>query len=269
MSGNGREHARAVSADGREYDKLLDFSVALGCTLMSSGAEIYRVEESMRRLLNAYRLSTAEVFAIPSCVIVSVTAPDGRPITRMRRIPAHGTDMDLLERCNALCRSLCKQPMPIHEAQIMLEQLESTPRYASRQILLGYVIAPAFFAPMFGGGFPDACGAAIGGLAVGLATLYGRKLTGSNNFFRTAICSAIASLSSLSLVNLGLGRHVDIVTISVLMMLVPGLALTTAMREIMAGDTISGLSRIADAILIGGAIALGAAAGLAVGRLIS
>ena len=66
---------------------------------------------------------------------------------------------------------------------------------------------------------------------------------------------------------LGFGRSVDVVTISTLMVLVPGVALTNAMREIMAGDTISGLSRTADAILIGTAIALGSAVGLAIGRM--
>ncbi|MBQ9617908.1 MAG: threonine/serine exporter family protein [Oscillibacter sp.] len=244
-----------------EYDKLSELAVDLGCTLMSGGAEIYRVEESMRRLLNAYRLHTAEVFAIPSCVIVSVTAPDGHAITRMRRIPAHGTDMELLERCNALCRALCRQPMPLHEAQILLDRLRERPQYSPRRILVGYVIAPAFFAPLFGGGLYDALAAALGGFVVGLLTLHGQRITGSNSFFRTVVCSAAASLSALALVRLGIGQHADVVTISVLMMLVPGLALTNAMREIMAGDTVSGLSRIADTILTGGAIALGAAVG--------
>ena len=82
-----------------DYDKLLNLSVELGCRLMFSGAEIYRVEESVRRLLLAYGLDSPEVFAIPNCVIVSITTPQGHPITRMRRIAGHGTDIELLERC--------------------------------------------------------------------------------------------------------------------------------------------------------------------------
>ena len=77
------------------YDQLLNISVELGCQLMFSGAEIYRVEESVRRLLQAYGLESPEVFAIPNCVIVSVTTPAGHPITRMRRIASHGTDIQL------------------------------------------------------------------------------------------------------------------------------------------------------------------------------
>lgn len=249
-----------------DYDQLLNLSVELGCQLMSSGAEIYRVEESVRRLLQAYGLDSPEVFAIPNCVIVSITTPQGHPITRMRRIGGHGTDIELLERCNALCRQLCAHPPEIGKAQALLSALpEQTPRYPPRRVLLAYGIAPAFFSPIFGGCISDAMAAMLAGLSVGVCLLYGGRFIGSNSFFRTAICSVVASLMSLLLVHLGLGRSLDTVTISALMVLVPGVALTNAMREIMAGDIISGLCRAAESILTGTAIAIGAAIGLAIG----
>lgn len=252
-----------------DYDKLLNVSVELGCRLMSSGAEIYRVEESVRRLLQAYDLESPEVFAIPNCVIVSVTTPEGHPITRMRRIAGHGTDIELLERCNQLCRRLCAQPPPVDEAWELVSALsERTRQHAPWQMLLGYGIAPAFFAPLFGGGVRDLLCALLGGLGVGLCLLYGGRLLGSNGFFRTAVCSAVAALLSLLLVRLGLGESLDTVTISVLMLLVPGMALTNAMREIMAGDIVSGLSRAAESILTAAAIAIGSATGLAIGGML-
>ena len=270
MEQETRSEKRRMPERDAEYGKLLDFVAEFGAVLMSGGAEIYRVEESMRRLLHAYRLKTAEVFAIPSCVIVSATAPDGCAITRMRRVGAHGTDIELLERCNQLCRQLCKQPVPLKEARILLSALpDALPCYPLRRILLGYGIAPAFFAPLFGGGLSDALGAAVGGLAVGVCALYGGRFTGSNSFFRTAVCSAVGSLVSVLLARMGVGQSVDVVTISVLMMLAPGLALTNAMREMMGGDTISALTRIADAILTAGAIAIGTAVGLFAGQAIS
>ena len=47
-----------------------------------------------------------------------------------------------------------------------------------------------------------------------------------------------------------------------MMALVPGIALTNAMRDIMAGDMVSGISKAAEALLIGAAIALGTALSL-------
>ena len=98
-----------------DYDALLNMGTELGYQLMYSGAEIYRVEESVRRLLSAYGLQP-QVFAIPNCLIVSLNTPQGHPITQMRRIPAHGTDIELLERCNDLCRYLCREAPPREEA---------------------------------------------------------------------------------------------------------------------------------------------------------
>lgn len=250
-----------------DYDKLLNMATELGCRLMSSGAEIYRVEESIFRLLRAYGLEEPQVFAIPNALIVSVTTPQGHPITRMRRIPSHGTDIELLEQCNGLCRQLCAQVPPLDQAQEQVDALARNMRfYRPLQVLLGYGIAPAFFTPLFGGGVQDALCAFLCGLAVGACLLFGSKLMGSNGFFRTVICSAVASMLALVLTRMGLGQNVDTITIGVLMVLVPGVALTNAMREIMAGDIISGLSRMAEAILVATAIALGAAVGLGIGQ---
>jgi len=72
------------------------------------------------------------------------------------------------------------------------------------------------------------------------------------------VCSAL--ITSLAwLMGRTLGVHTDLVAIGTLMLLVPGMAVTNAMREIMAGDVISGLQRTAEVILVGAAIALGAA----------
>ena len=252
-----------------DSDKLLNLATELGCLLAESGAEISRVEESVYRLLQAYQGEDAQVFAIPSCLIVSLKGADGRPMTRMRRIGAHGTDIELLEACNALCRRLCRTVPPLDEARVLVKQLPAAcRRHRPATVLLGYAAAPAFFCPLFGGGFWDALSACFCGLVVGACLLFGGKWLGSNGFLRTLVCSGIASLLSLLLVRAGLGSNVDLVTIGVLMLLVPGVALTNAMRELVAGDTYSGLSRTAEAILIAMGIALGSAVGLGIGQIL-
>lgn len=249
-----------------DYNQLLNMGADLGRLLMTSGAEIYRTEESVSRLLTAYGLDP-QVFSIPTCLIVSINTPEGTPVTRMCRIPAHGTDMELLERCNALCRRLCREVPPLEEAQRLVAELDKRcKRFSARTVLLGYAAAPAFFALFFCGGIRDSLSAAVAGLAVGACVLFGRRFIGSNIFFRTVICSAVAALAALLLVRAGLGQTLDAITIGTLMVLVPGMALTNAMREIMAGDIVSGLSRTAETLLVATAIALGTALPLLMGQ---
>ena len=157
----------------------------------------------------------------------------------------------------------------LDEARELVRQLPAAcRRHRPATVLLGYAAAPAFFCPLFGGGFWDALSACFCGLVVGACLLFGGKWLGSNGFLRTLVCSGIASLLSLLLVRAGLGSNVDLVTIGVLMLLVPGVALTNAMRELVAGDTYSGLSRTAEAILIAMGIALGSAVGLGIGQIL-
>ena len=241
------------------YDQLLNLGAELGRRLMNSGAEIYRVEESVQRLLQAYG-QKAQVFAIPSCLIVSIETPEGHPITKMQRIGAHGTDIFLLEQCNDLCRKLCRDPIPVEEALAEVKKLDAAHRQMPESVvLLGYFAAAAFFALFFGGGLGDAISAGIAGLLAGVCVMNGRSYFGSNIFFRTFLSTSVGAFAALGLVRVGLGHNLWAVTIGTLMVLVPGMALTNAMREIMAGDIISGVTRTAEVILVATAIALGTA----------
>ena len=191
----------------------------MGRKLMESGAEIYRVEESVSRLLSAYGVQ-AQVFAIPNCLIVSVTALEGQPITQMYRIPAHGTDIELLERCNDLCRQLCREVPPLEEALARVEKLEAHRRQfpAAVVLLLGYMMASCFFSLFFGGSARDGVCAAFAGLAEGLCLLgFARSALGSNVFFRTVISSGAASFTALLLVQGGIGVSLWAATIGALM----------------------------------------------------
>ena len=232
-----------------DYDALLNMGTELGYQLMYSGAEIYRVEESVRRLLSAYGVQP-QVFAIPNCLIVSVNTPQGHPITRMRRIPPHGTDIELLERCNDLCRHLCREVPPLEQAKALVDALgRERHLYPGWVFLLGYAAASGFFAAFFGGDLLDSLYAAL-----------------CDGFIQTIFGAAIASLAALGLVSLTPSQNLDAITIGTLMVLVPGRALTNAMWEIMAGDIISGMHRTAEALLTAAAIALGVVVALAIGQ---
>ena len=99
-----------------DHDTLLDLASELGYRLAMSGAETYRIEESIQRVLAAYGISS-EVFAIPNCITISLCTPDGKSATRIRRIGFHGNDLDSVEKYNSLSRRICSQkpdPAVVH-----------------------------------------------------------------------------------------------------------------------------------------------------------
>ena len=69
-----------------DCDALLDIVCDIGCELLESGAETYRVEESVSRIVRAFAGMEASVFAVPTCVIVSITRTGGGSETKTRII---------------------------------------------------------------------------------------------------------------------------------------------------------------------------------------
>ena len=69
--------------------------------------------------------------------------------------------------------------------------------------------------------------------------------------------SALAAALALTAFRLGMPVHTDKVIIGALMLLVPGVALTNFMRDLMAEDFISGMLKLTEALLVAAAIALG------------
>lgn len=251
-----------------DYERLLTLSTELGYRLMLCGAEIYRVEESVQRILLAYGAENGEVFAIPNCIIAGLTTGEGHPMTRIRRVPTHGTDIERLELYNDLCRHLCTARPPLDE---FVRRMEETARrgreYGFAMRMGGYVLGAGVFALFFGGSWQDSLCAGLCGLALGLCLTFMSRL-GTNLFFKTIAGGVVSALLALGLTYCGLGINADLIIIGALMLLVPGILFTNAMRDIMAGDMMAGISRTAEALLMGGAIALGTGAALWLARLL-
>ena len=242
-----------------DYNTLLDLSTDLGYELAMCGAETFRVEESIRRILLAYGLQ-AEVFAIPNCLTVSIETAEGKPMTRMRRIGYHGNDIDSVERLADLSRRICSQQPTPCEAKAMLRQVcEEKRDYPLLLYLLGSFLGALGFAMLFGGSLIDGLCGGICGLTVGIINRLMDRMM-ANQFFRTIAASFPMALLAYAMSAIGITSNPDTVTIGALMILVPGLLFTNAMRDIIFGDTNSGTNRIVQVLLIAAAIALGTAA---------
>ena len=242
---------------------LLEAVTTLGYRLAMSGAETFRVEESIIRVLKTYGYQ-AEAFAIPNCLIVSIITESGNPMTRMRRIGPHGNDLDAVEKYANLSRSICALAPEPEEIMNMLQYVEDHRRYYTLLIqALGFFLSGFGFCFTFGGTFPDAIGAGICGLVVLCVDRLMDRLN-STQFFRTIVGSFFLTLVAYLIHFQGIGQNVDSTIIGALMLLVPGLLFTNAMRDIMYGDTNSGMNRVVLVLLIAVAIALGTAAAMKV-----
>lgn len=242
-----------------DYNVLLELCTGLGHRLAMCGAETFRVEESINLIMRAYGIQ-AEAFAIPNNLTVSIETPEGKLLTRMRRIGMHGNDLDSVERYTNLSRRICTEKPDLQTAVTWLKETDASLRcYSMVWRLAGNFLGAAGFSVFFGGGFADIIWAGICGMVVGLVDMLMDKLK-ANQFFRTITASFLMALLAYALAACNVASNADTVIIGTLMILVPGLLFTNAMRDIIYGDTNSGINRIVQVFLIAVAIALGTAA---------
>ena len=242
-----------------QYSTLMELCISLAYRLAMCGAETYRIEDSVNRITAAYGVH-AETFAIPNCIHVSIEANDGTTLTKMCRVGAHDNDLDSVELYTALSRRICaEKPDP----QIALEWMRETDRTKKRYklpfFLLGNFLGGCGFSIVFGGSVTDSLLGGLCGIVIGFVDRCLGRLK-VNPFFRIICCAFFMALLAYACSAAGITAHVDSVIIGALMILVPGLLFTNAMRDIIYGDTNSGINRVVQVFLIAVAIALGTGA---------
>ena len=213
-------------------------------------------------LLTGGAFQNATLFAlsispyITSSIVVTMPLPSGRDITQTRRIlTPGGTDFTVLEALNDLSRRCCADPIPLDELRREVAQITAeTPK--PLLVYLGSALAAGSCALFFGGSMTDGLVAALFGLVIcRLQRHFGPQCPNRLVF---NLLSALAVGISITLCAFFLPElHADKILIGDIMLLIPGLAMTNAVRDTMVGSPISGAMRLIETLLWAGALAMG------------
>ena len=229
-----------------------------GRILIENGAEIWRVEDTMTRLALAYGADSVDSYATPTMLIVSF-AKDGHLIHNVKRVRLKAVDLAKLAEVNALSRQAGNRAISLEALNVQLSDIEKRNDDTFLVNIIGVAICVLGFAFFFGANFHEALWAIIIAiLAKAFTFLTGRYVPSA--FFNHLAASFILTFFA------GTAAHIfplnrDTIIISGLMLFVPGLAITNAIRDSVGGDLLSGLSRATEALFIAIALALGSVLG--------
>lgn len=238
--------------------ELLSCALMLGRRLLECGAEIYRVEESIQRICIAYGATSADVYAVPTAIIVTIQIHNDEILTQTCRIKQRGTDLDRVEALNTLCRAVCTCPVSYTQFLIDFQSIEARSSYALHTLCLACGGGSMFFALLFGA-TPSEGFLAFGiGLILQIFVRYSSRLN-MHPLFTNLLGSVWISFAALCGAAMGIADNYDVVIIGSIMPLVPGLLMTNSIRDMIAGDFMSGISRFSESLLIAAGIAAGAA----------
>lgn len=244
------------------HKKVLILAVRAGEMMMRSGAEIYRVEDTIERICRACRIHYVEVFAMQSGIFVSLDSGDDESdmYTYVKRIKGGGdTDLTKISEINRFSREFTTTDLSVESGMKRLKEIDHIKPLPVVVRLLGAALVASFFSVIFGGQILDfLCASLIGGASYLLSLLLIRY---SINFFiRGFCCCAVAAFFALLATSAIPDTHYNSIVIGVIMIFVPGVAITNSIRDFLSGDMLSGLARATEAFLI--AISLAAGVGM-------
>lgn len=239
-------------------DRVLVAKVCMlaGKIMLESGAETYRVEDTMNRIASAFGLVNAQSYATPTGINFSA---DFAEVTNFIRISNRKTDLHKIAEVNTISRDITAGSVTINEALALLNDVNEKsfafPRWL--QIVAAALVSGSF-AIMFGGDWPDFIPAFVAGGAGYAAMLFFKQLI-EIGFVADFLASFIIGLFAVLFVAVGFGANLDKIIVGAVMPLVPGLHITNAVRDLMTGHLVAGVSKGVEAVLTAFAIGAGVA----------
>ena len=240
----------------RDDRLVLDAAALAGEILLESGAEIFRVEDTIYRIAAAYGVEEAEAFVLSSGIFLTSEGEGRKTFARVKHIPLVGARLDRVSAVNQLSREIEQGLHTPEEAMERLKAIRAMPRLPAWLQVLASGVGSGCFCVLFGGDWADALTAAAAGLLLYLYLLFvvkGRLSKIASNITGGALVTLICVL----LYGTGLGHHLDMMIIGSIIPLVPGVAFTNGIRDIADEDYIAGSVRLLDVLLVTFCIAFG------------
>lgn len=228
----------------------------IGAEILLCGGEVSRAEESAKRIALMLGMKECEVFAVPSFMLLTCESPEGETLAMSRSLGAISTDLTRLEGLNALSREICAGRLTEEQASSRLSVLNKKEEPPPYLLYMASMAVCAVFTLFFGGGCAEASVAALAANVTVLMKRMAKNRFGNAVIF-TFVCSLLCGSLGAAMVALGLASSYSPIAMGDIMLLIPGITLICAGRDIIVGDLITGILELTETALTAAALTLG------------
>lgn len=236
--------------------EVLNLAVELGDNMLRSGAEIYRVEDTIIMIMKSFKISDFDVYVLSNGIFASANENKDDASSVIRHVPLGATNLAKISGYNQIARDLCAHEYSIEEAREKMLGVRNSKDYPTWLLIIACGIGSGAFGYLFGGTVFDALFSCLIGFLEQLIMIgmYKRKYS---MFIRTVFTSAFVCISALAAWHLIPELKLDKIIIGAIMPLVPGILFTTSIRDFYNEDHLSGTIHLLNALLIALCIAVG------------
>lgn len=250
-----------------DYQYLADTVALAGGIMLKSGAETYRVEETVSYMLNATGKIDADVLALATGIIITLKPEGQNVVTVVKRISDRDTNLSNIYEVNAISRDYCKGKITIEEAGRRLTHVERIVTYPDWIQNLAHLLTCACFCVLLGAKPVECLVAGINGLFFVAGIHFNKKLK-VRRFIRNMCIALFMSFFTVLACKVKPGMNEEIIIAGSVMPMLPGVAVTNAVRDMLHGDYTSGGARILEALTVAAFIAIGIGFGMAAAKML-
>lgn len=205
-----------------------------------------------------------QFFVTPTAIFASFEH-DGITDTRMLRVGSSELDLGKLAALDGLVDELSQSAINIEQAGKRLDALLAEPaRYGRILTTISYALTCACASRFFGGGMREVAAATAIGLLIGLGEIgasYSRRLSA----LFAPLAATLAALLATAAATYWPPASAYVITLGSLIIMVPGLTITVAMKELATRHLASGTARLAGAFVLFATMGFGVAFGTRIG----
>lgn len=240
--------------------EVLDVALLAGEILISNGSESYRVEETMERICKAYDFRS-QCITTGNGIFLSISDKNQEKVTSLMNSKNNSVDLYRIELINDFSRQIEKEQFTYEEAIAKLKKIQDSPHFVLPTRVWAGGMTCFVYCLFFNGGVYEAIFATMIGMLIYYIV---DKVTQIGFFqffiffFSGCIIGGMASLVEWMIPSLAR----DNIILGAIMVLLPGVAFTNGIKDIVYGGFISGIARCGEAMLVVIAIGSGIGASL-------
>ena len=239
-----------------DRDSAVELAFFMGKLLLENGAEISRVQETMERVAASFQVDNFNVYVLSNAIFVNGTESGVSHKTEIKYVKSSTVHFARIAAVNQLSREIAQGKRTVAQAFSQAEKISSIPYTAPWLLVLACGIGSAGFCFIYGGNLWDSFCALLCGIWAQIFLSFA-EFKNLSKFITNLCASGLVAVSAILFLTLGIGSHLDMIIVGSIIRLVPGVALTTSIRDFFNGDYLSGTIRLIDAMIVGGCIAIG------------
>ncbi len=217
----------------------LIFAVDVGALMLYAGAEVYRVNDTIIHMLKALEIDNVEVYVLSNGIFASTNEQ-----SIVRNVTLGPIHLGKVSAINQLSRDLSAHRINLEEAKARFETIKQMTTAKDYILILA------------------------SGIGAGAFLFLASVMRKRSRFIRNIFGAAFVTILTIIYIKIFTNLHMGKIIIGSIMPLVPGIALTTSIRDLFYGDYLSGAIHLLDALLTAMCIAVGVGSVMSVFRML-